>query len=153
MPQFSIHFFPPHCTHLHPFILSVSPLLLLSPFVFLFYTFITRTSPLFTSSLHVSTSSLHASISSIHASISSIHLHHRRMIMAARKFQKGQPGVRDKVMFAVSDFEEFSRDLEEFGVKKIPQGRDAILVTMRDASQKKYRMDLPFRCYGLYSAI
>ena len=61
--------------------------------------------------------------------------------MAARKFTKSVPGVREKVNFAVSDLNEFKKDLEEFGVGEIPKDPSTIIITVRDLHQRKYLLD------------
>ena len=63
--------------------------------------------------------------------------------MAARKF--GPTKNREKINFAISDLREFKRELEEFGVKVIPEGQEKIIVTMRDSEQRRFIMDKSFR--------
>lgn len=63
--------------------------------------------------------------------------------MAARKFQPSKN--RERINFAISDLKEFKRELEEFGVKAIPEGQERIVVTMRDSEQRRFIMDKSFR--------
>ncbi|ESO11400.1 hypothetical protein HELRODRAFT_116782 [Helobdella robusta] len=72
---------------------------------------------------------------------SSISSYYRnRVIMTARKFHRGKFPYH--VTFAVSNLNEFKKELEEYyGIRHIPESKDQLIVTARDSANKKYVMD------------